>query len=275
MGSHRVGHDWSDLAAAEAAEMFFGSRFFFNTVVKFSWGFSGGSVVKSLPANAGDWGDLGSISKLGRFAGEEMATHSSNLAWKILWTEKTGRLQSMGLQELDTTWQLNNKNSQDVKWSILTILKDTIQYYSHLPCCLIITDIFFPEDFDHPKGNPASIKESLPISLLLPPRTNCFLFGDLPILDVLCPSNQTICEYVVFCIWLLSLSMMFSKSIHVVAHKSNSLLLWLSSIPEYGYNTFCSWFIGDEHLGCFHLFLSLIMLLYMGYLFIYLFIYMG
>ena len=27
-----------------------------------------------------------------------MATHSSTLAWKILWTEKPGRLQSMGLQ---------------------------------------------------------------------------------------------------------------------------------------------------------------------------------
>ena len=27
-----------------------------------------------------------------------MATHSSNLAWKIPWTEKSGRLQSMGLQ---------------------------------------------------------------------------------------------------------------------------------------------------------------------------------
>ena len=31
--------------------------------------------------------------------GKEMATHSSILAWKILWTEETGRLQSMGLQE--------------------------------------------------------------------------------------------------------------------------------------------------------------------------------
>ena len=27
---------------------------------------------------------------------EEMATHSSLLAWKIPWTEKPGRLQSMG-----------------------------------------------------------------------------------------------------------------------------------------------------------------------------------
>ena len=26
-----------------------------------------------------------------------MATHSSNLAWKILWMEEPGRLQSMGL----------------------------------------------------------------------------------------------------------------------------------------------------------------------------------
>ena len=27
---------------------------------------------------------------------KEMATHSSSLAWKILWTEKPGGLQSMG-----------------------------------------------------------------------------------------------------------------------------------------------------------------------------------
>ena len=31
---------------------------------------------------------------------KEMATHSSTLAWKIPWTEKPGRLQSMGLQRL-------------------------------------------------------------------------------------------------------------------------------------------------------------------------------
>ena len=34
-----------------------------------------------------------------------MATHSSTLAWKILWTEEPDRLQSMGPQELDTTLQ--------------------------------------------------------------------------------------------------------------------------------------------------------------------------
>ena len=29
---------------------------------------------------------------------KEVATHSSDLAWKIPWTEERGRLQSMGLQ---------------------------------------------------------------------------------------------------------------------------------------------------------------------------------
>ena len=31
---------------------------------------------------------------------EEMATHSSVLAWKIPWTEKLDRLQSMGSQRI-------------------------------------------------------------------------------------------------------------------------------------------------------------------------------
>ena len=31
---------------------------------------------------------------------KEMATHSSNLAWKIPWTEDTGGLQSMELQRV-------------------------------------------------------------------------------------------------------------------------------------------------------------------------------
>ena len=40
---------------------------------------------------------------------KEMVTHSSTLAWRIPWTEKPGRLQSMGSgrKELDTTEQLH------------------------------------------------------------------------------------------------------------------------------------------------------------------------
>ena len=39
---------------------------------------------------------------------KEMETHSSILAWDILWTEEPGRLQSMGWQKSDTTWRLHN-----------------------------------------------------------------------------------------------------------------------------------------------------------------------
>ena len=31
---------------------------------------------------------------------KEMATHSSSLAWEILWTEEPGRLESMGSQRV-------------------------------------------------------------------------------------------------------------------------------------------------------------------------------
>ena len=57
--------------------------------------FPGGSVVKNLSANAGD---ASSIPGLGRSPEEEMATHSSVLAWRIPWTEEPGGLQSVGLQ---------------------------------------------------------------------------------------------------------------------------------------------------------------------------------
>ena len=60
-------------------------------------------VVKNLPVNAGDIRDTGSIPGSGRSPGGGIATHSSILAWRIPWTEEPGRLQSMGLQELDTT----------------------------------------------------------------------------------------------------------------------------------------------------------------------------
>ena len=56
---------------------------------------------KNLPANAGDPGLIpGQEDPLK----EEMATHSSILAWRIPWTEEPSRLQSMGSQkELDMT----------------------------------------------------------------------------------------------------------------------------------------------------------------------------
>ena len=58
--------------------------------------FPRGSVVNNLPVNAGDTGDMGSIPGQEDALKEEMATHSSILAWKIPWTEESGGLQSMG-----------------------------------------------------------------------------------------------------------------------------------------------------------------------------------
>ena len=66
-------------------------------------------VAKNLPANAGDTGDTW-VKYLGwkDFLEKEMVNCSSNLAWRIPYTEEPGGLQSMGSQELDTTQQLNN-----------------------------------------------------------------------------------------------------------------------------------------------------------------------
>ena len=97
-------------------------------------------MVKSPPGDAGDTADLGLIPGSGRFPGggnsnplqyswdslvaqtvkrlpampetrvqslgrenpleKEMATHSSILAWEILWTDEHGGLQSMGSQRV-------------------------------------------------------------------------------------------------------------------------------------------------------------------------------
>ena len=79
------------------------------------WGFPGGSVVKNLPVNAGDTEmrapSLGQEDHLE----EEVATHSSILAWKILWTEEPGRLQSMWLQRVrhDLATEQQHLNKQD------------------------------------------------------------------------------------------------------------------------------------------------------------------
>ena len=51
-------------------------------------------MVKNVPANVGD---MGSILGLEDPLEEEMATHSSILAWKISSAEEPGGLQSMAL----------------------------------------------------------------------------------------------------------------------------------------------------------------------------------
>jgi len=60
-------------------------------------GFSGGSLVKKPPANAGDLGCIDPLKKV-------MATHSSILVWEIPWTEELGGLYSpWGCKKSDMT----------------------------------------------------------------------------------------------------------------------------------------------------------------------------
>ena len=77
-------------------------------------GFPVGSVVKNLPS-------MQEMQRCGRHGfdpfrslgweeplDEEMATHSSVLAWRIPWIDKLRGLQSMGYQESNASHQLNH-----------------------------------------------------------------------------------------------------------------------------------------------------------------------
>ena len=56
-------------------------------------------MVKSLPVNAGDTRDKGTLVQEDPWE-EGMATNSSILACRIPWTEKLDRLWSIGLQRV-------------------------------------------------------------------------------------------------------------------------------------------------------------------------------
>ena len=85
VGSHRVGHNCCDLAAAAAGEDRLPTPVFL--------GFPCDSAGKELACNVGD---LGSIPGLGRSSGDGKGTHSSILAWRIPWT-----VLSMGSQRVE------------------------------------------------------------------------------------------------------------------------------------------------------------------------------
>ena len=52
----------------------------------------------------------------------EMATHSSILAWRITWTEKPGGLQSIGSQRVGHDWMSNKRNKHLPCQSLLELL---------------------------------------------------------------------------------------------------------------------------------------------------------
>ena len=58
-------------------------------------------MLKDVPANAGDVRDVGLILGWEDPLEEGVATHSSVLAWRIPWTEKSGGLQSIVSQRVE------------------------------------------------------------------------------------------------------------------------------------------------------------------------------
>ena len=92
MGSHRVGHDWSDLAAAAAHRK--------HSIIG-RHDFPGGSDGEESSCSVGD---LGLIPGLGRSLEGGMATHSSILAWRISGTEEPSGLPSMGSHRVGHDW---------------------------------------------------------------------------------------------------------------------------------------------------------------------------
>ena len=101
LGSHRVGHDWSDLAAAAAAAVF-------------HWH----PTPVLLPGKSHGWRSLVGCSPWGRWESDtteplhfhchalekEMATHSSFLVWRTPGTGEPGGLPSLGLHRVGHDW---------------------------------------------------------------------------------------------------------------------------------------------------------------------------
>ena len=88
--------------------------------------FPGGSAVKNPPANTGD---TGSIPESGRSPEEEMATHSSILAWEIPWMEEPGGYSPWGSQKSQT--QFSDLTASDNNHIVL-IVETNLEYWPSL-----------------------------------------------------------------------------------------------------------------------------------------------
>ena len=108
----------------------------------------GWSSSKNPPANAGDTRDVGSIPRSRRSVKMEMATHSSILAWKILWTEESCGLQSMRSQRGGHGWPTEHMHMLTPKdhfyWGLPYIISvDVLNFQQYTICWLLfIVDQF-------------------------------------------------------------------------------------------------------------------------------------
>ena len=110
MGSHRVGHDWSDLVAAAAAAAAVEPRREGNgNPLQYSClenPMDRGAWWAAVHGFTGSWTWLSDFTFTFHFHAleREMATHSCILAWRIPGTGEPGRLLSMGLHRVGHNW---------------------------------------------------------------------------------------------------------------------------------------------------------------------------
>jgi len=155
-------------------------------------GFLGGSVVKNLPANAGDMREVGLILGQENPLEEGMATHSSILAWRMPWTEKPGELQSTRLQRVRYDWVTNT-------FTLFSLLLTTTLYIRSPELIHLTTGSLYPYT------NISSVPHPL-----APRNHHCTPSSyELAFLDSTYKWDHTV--FVFF--WLIALSMMPSRFI--------------------------------------------------------------
>ena len=104
---------------------------------------------------------------------EDMGTHSSTLAWEIPWKEEPGGLQSMGLQESDTTLQLNHHHQSNANTSF-GLFFHKFAYSLTLSMCWTLNTRLF--DVYHHVGFPNYVLLFRILNLLYTHEQTAYLF---------------------------------------------------------------------------------------------------
>ena len=119
MGSHRVGHDWSDLAAASN-----GTPLQYSCLENTMDGRAWWAAVHGVPKSQTRLSNFTFTSHFHALE-KEMATHSSVFAWRIPGTVETGGLPSMWLHRVGHDWS-------DLAATLFLIIKYFLQYDSNI-----------------------------------------------------------------------------------------------------------------------------------------------
>ena len=148
-----------------------------------------------------------------------MAAHSSILAWRIPWTEEPGGLQSMGLQRVRHDWATKHSTEQCV------YVNPSLPIYPSFPPLISIR---------------------LSTSVIL------FLFCNKFICTIFFDFTYKCYHMIFVLLWLMSLSVTISRTIHVAA---NGVISFFFMVEQYSavymcYHIFIRPSV-NAHLDCF------------------------